>query len=52
MDQGADAPDVFLEDGNADKETEELDQARTFVSSNCSEEKGGRQVHSSYTLVT
>lgn len=39
MDQGAVAPDLFLEDGNADKETEKLNQARTFVSSNCSEEK-------------
>jgi len=27
MDQGAVAPDLFLEDGNADKETEELNQA-------------------------
>lgn len=32
------APRVDLEDGNAGKETEELNQARTFVSTDCSEE--------------
>ncbi|KIK16092.1 hypothetical protein PISMIDRAFT_685859 [Pisolithus microcarpus 441] len=32
-DQDTRAPDVFLEDGNADEEAEELSQARTFVSS-------------------